>query len=229
MMAQPQPAYGPNRIRASTARPRFGARTGRFEAGFGRSHGWRRPKCRLRRSVRPVGRDEGTREAGGLPGEKTFGVICQRERSFQSHSPQPEGRAKPHRGQSPRVLHGEAMPLRRGTTFSRGMTLAPLTLTLSRKGRGELILHGEAMLSKALDGIQPRNDVSSPHPNPLPQGARGSDRRMPRLHGRPQKNRSPRAAVFLLGQPVSTNSATGLRHGASWSCRRCLPARCPSR
>ncbi|WP_279487946.1 hypothetical protein [Aeromonas veronii] len=24
--------------------------------------------CRLRRSVRPVGRDEGTREAGGLPG-----------------------------------------------------------------------------------------------------------------------------------------------------------------
>ncbi|MGL6647704.1 hypothetical protein ACSZOH_21825, partial [Aeromonas caviae] len=29
--------------------------------------------CRLRRSVRPVGRDEETREAGGLPGEKTFG------------------------------------------------------------------------------------------------------------------------------------------------------------
>ncbi|AHX61474.1 hypothetical protein B224_3061 [Aeromonas media WS] len=56
---------------------RFGARTGRFEAGFGQSQGWRRPKCRLRRSVRPVGRDEGPREAGGLPGEKTFGVICQ--------------------------------------------------------------------------------------------------------------------------------------------------------
>ncbi len=82
MMAQPQSAYGANRIRASTARPRFGARTRRFEAGFGRSHGWRRPKCRLRRSGRPVGRDEGTREAGGLPGEKTFGVICRRERVF---------------------------------------------------------------------------------------------------------------------------------------------------
>ena len=114
-----------------------------FEADFGWSHGWRRPKCRLRRSVRPVGRDEGTREAGGLPGEKTFGDFG----SFQSHSPQPEGRAKPCRGQSPRVLHGEAMPLRRGTTFSRGMTLAPLTLTLSHKGRGELLLHGEAMPS----------------------------------------------------------------------------------
>ncbi len=65
--------------------------------------------CRLRRSARPVGRDEGTREAGGLPGEKTFGDFG----SFQSHSPQPEGRAKPLRGQGPRVLHGEAMPLRR--------------------------------------------------------------------------------------------------------------------
>lgn len=45
-----------------------GAPSRMFEAGFGRSQGWRRPKCRLRRSVRPVGRDEGTREAGGLPG-----------------------------------------------------------------------------------------------------------------------------------------------------------------
>ncbi len=77
--------------------------------------------CRLRRSVRPVGRDEGTREAGGLPGEKTFGDFG----SFQSHSPQPEGRAKHLRGQGPRVLHGEAMPLRRRTIFSREMTLAP--------------------------------------------------------------------------------------------------------
>lgn len=118
MMAQPQSAYGPNRIRASTARPRFGARTRRFEAGFGRSQGWRRTKCSLRR---PVGRDEGTREAGGLPGEKTFGDFW----SFKSHSPQPEGRAKHLRGQRPRILHGEAMPLRRRTIFSREMTLAP--------------------------------------------------------------------------------------------------------
>jgi len=38
----------------------------------------------------------------------------------------------------------------------------------------------------SLAGIQPRNDVSSPHPGPLPQGARGSDRKPLRLHGRPQ-------------------------------------------
>jgi len=65
--------------------------------------------CRLRRSVRPVGGDEGTREAGGLPGEKTFGDFW----SFKSYSPQPEGRAKHLRGQGPRVLHGKAMPIRR--------------------------------------------------------------------------------------------------------------------
>lgn len=93
--------------------------------------------CRLRRSVRPVGRDEGTREAGGLPGEKTFGDFW----SFKSHSPSRAAAAKPRRGQCPRVLHGEAMPFKRWMAFSRGMTLAPL----SRKGRGGLLLHGEAM------------------------------------------------------------------------------------
>ncbi len=101
--------------------------------------------CRLRRSVRPVGRDEGTREAGGLPGEKTFGDFG----SFQSHSPQPEGRAKPCRGQRPRVLHGEAMPIRREGTC-------------------------------------------------LPSG-------------RPQKKPQPRAAVFLLAQPVGTRHQQGHR------------------
>ncbi len=126
--------------------------------------------CRLRRSVRPVGRDEGTREAGGLPGEKTFGVICQRERSFKSHSPQPEGRAKHLRGQGPRVLHGEAMPIR-------------------REGR-----------------CQPS--------------------------GRPQKKPQPKGCGFFIGSTCwhqTPTRPTGLRHGASWSCRRCLPARCPSR
>jgi len=50
--------------------------------------------CRLRRSVRPAGRDEGTREAGGLPGEKTFGDFW----SFKSHSPSRAAAAKPLRG-----------------------------------------------------------------------------------------------------------------------------------
>ena len=74
--------------------------------------------CRLRRSVRPVGRDEGTREAGGLPGEKTFGDFG----SFQSHSPSRAAAAKPRRGRSPRVLHGEAMPFRLAI-FRYAMTL----------------------------------------------------------------------------------------------------------
>ena len=168
MMAQPQSAYGPNQIRASTARPRFGARTRMFEAGFDRSHGWRRPKCRLRRSVRPVGRDEGTREAGGLPGEKTFGVICQRERVF------------------PKSL---APARRAGEILSRAAPSRPAWRSHAIKERGKV----------------------------------------PALRQTTNKNRSPWAAVFLLGQPVGASSATGLRHGASWSCRRCLPALCPSR
>lgn len=132
--------------------------------------------CRLRRSVRPVGRDEGTREAGGLPGEKTFGDFW----SFKSHSPQPEGRAKHLRGQGPRVLHGEAMPLRRRTIFSREMTLAPLTLTLSRKGRG---------------------DQSAGH--------RGLSRsqRLKRCRGKRHKQKpQPKGCGFLLAQPVGTSA-----------------------
>ena len=62
--------------------------------------------CRVRCSVRPDEVGEGIRETDGLPGEKTFGDFG----SFQSHSPRPEGRAKPRRGQRPRVLHGEAVP-----------------------------------------------------------------------------------------------------------------------
>ncbi len=122
--------------------------------------------CRLRRSVRPVGRDEGTREASGLPGEKTFGDFG----SFQSHSPSRVAAAKPLRGQRPRVLHGEAMPIR-------------------REGR-----------------CQPS--------------------------GRPQKKPQPKGCGFFIRSTCwhqTPTRPTGLRHGASWSCRRCLPARYPSR
>lgn len=124
----------------------IGARTRMFEADFGRSQGWHRPKCRLRRSVRPVGRDEGTREAGGLPGED-FWCYLPRERVF------PKSLAKPRSG---------------GETPSR----------------------------------------AKPSPNKKPQ---------------------PKGCGFLLGQPVGTKRPIVLRHGASWSCRRCLPARFPSR
>jgi hypothetical protein len=136
-----------------------------FEAGFGRSHGWRRPKCRLRRSVRPVGRDEGTREAGGLPGGRLLVLFAKESGSFKSHSPQPEGRAKPHRGQGPRVLHGKAMPSKRWLAFRRGMMLA------------------------------------TPHPGPLPQGERGSERRMPWLHGRAQSETAALSCGFYFYSP----------------------------
>ena len=57
--------------------------------------------------------------------------------SFQSHSPSRAAAAKPRRGRSPRVLHGEAMPFRLAI-FRHVMTLpTPLTLALSRKGRGD--------------------------------------------------------------------------------------------
>lgn len=84
--------------------------------------------CRLLRSVRPVGRDEGTREAGGLPGEKTFGDFW----SFKSHSPQPEGQAKPLRGQGPRLFDAEPHQ-----PDWRVKEVSPLTLALSHKGRGD--------------------------------------------------------------------------------------------
>ena len=167
MLAQPQLAQGPNRIRASTARPRFGARTRMFEAGFGRSQGSRRPKCRLRRSVRPVERDEGIREAGGLPGEKTFGVSCQRERVF------------------PKSL---APARRAGETLSRAAPSRPAWRSHAIQERGKVPALRQATKK------------------PQPQGC-----------------------GFLLAQPVGASSATALRHGASWFCRRCLPARYPSR
>jgi len=71
---------------------------------------------------------EGTREAGGLPGEKTFGDFW----SFKSHSPQPEGQAKPLRGQGPRLFDAEPHQ-----PDWRVKEVSPLTLALSHKGRGD--------------------------------------------------------------------------------------------
>lgn len=45
--------------------------------------------------------------------------------------------------------------------------------TLSRAAPSRPAWRSHAI--KALEGIQPRNDVSPPHPNPLPQGERGAD------------------------------------------------------
>jgi len=94
--------------------------------------------CRLRCSVRPVGRDEETREAGGLPGEKTFGVICQRERVF------PKSLAPARRAGETLSRAAPSHPAWRSHAIQAlagippEMTLAPLTLALSPKGRGDL-------------------------------------------------------------------------------------------
>ncbi len=166
MMAQPQSAYGPNRIRASTARPRFGARTRRFEAGFGRSQGWRRTKCRLRR---PVGRDEGTREAGGLPGRRLLVLFAKESGLSKVTRPSPKGGRNPFEGRA--LASCMAKPCQSGE----------------------------------------RESVSPPadHKKTAAQGLR-----------------------FFIGSTCwhqTPTRPTVLRHGASWSCRRCLPALCPSR
>ena len=70
-------------------------------------------------------------QEGEQVGEKTFGDFG----SFQSHSPSRAAAAKPCRGQRPRVLHGEAVPLRRGAAFVRQCRY-PTPHPFSRKGRG---------------------------------------------------------------------------------------------
>ncbi len=103
-------------------------------------------------------------------GVKTFGDFG----SFQSHSPSRAAAAKPRRGRSPRVLRGEAVPLRRGAAFARQCRYPPLTLTLSPKGRGDKAETPSraapscpARRSRAIhtwDDIAPGNAVTHPSP-----------------------------------------------------------------
>ncbi len=77
-----------------------------------------------------VNRGNPTQE-GEQVGEKTFGDFG----SFQSHSPSRAAVAKPRRGQRPRVLHGEAMLIRRVTPHPNPLPqgkrgLLPRTITL---------------------------------------------------------------------------------------------------
>ena len=113
-----------------------------------------------------------------------------------------------------------------------------VTLGLSKVTRpspkgGRNPCEGKALASLTLSHISQTDEpkkLATPHPGPLPQGEREADRKPLRLHGRDHKQKpQPKGCGFLLGQPADANGATGLRHGASWSCRRCLPALCPSR
>ena len=55
-------------------------------------------------------------------GRRLLVLFAKESGSFQSHSPSRAAAAKPRRGRSPRVLHGEAMPFRLAI-FRYAMTL----------------------------------------------------------------------------------------------------------
>ncbi len=135
-------------------------------------------------------------------------------------------RAKPHRGRSPRVLNGEAMPFTRGTTFARQCRYRPLTLALSRKGRGEQTEVAEAGGRNSVEGRALVSCMAKPcHSHvgrhctrqcrypPLtlalsPQGGRGSNRSRRGWRSKPRRGRSPRV---LRGEAVP------LRRGAAFA------------
>ena len=56
--------------------------------------------CRLRRSVRPVGRDEGTREAGGLPGRRLLVLFAKESGLSKVTRPSPKGGRNPFEGKA---------------------------------------------------------------------------------------------------------------------------------
>ncbi len=73
-------------------------------------------------------------QKGEQVGEKTFGVICQRERVF------PKSLAKPRSGGETPSRAAPSCPLRRSradNVLSDKDVTQPLTLTLSHKGRGD--------------------------------------------------------------------------------------------
>jgi len=78
---------------------------------------------RLRRSARPFAWTEGTRRRRANKWGWPFFWWLFFGHAKKSHSPSRAAAAKPHRGRSPRVLRGEAVPLRRGTTLHQAMTL----------------------------------------------------------------------------------------------------------
>ncbi len=115
-------------------------------------------------------------EEGEQVGEKTFGDFG----SFQSHSPSRAAAAKPRRGRSPRVLHGEAVPIRLVTPH-------PSPLPQGERGRllwcNALCLLHPTVLPQGERGWLPWcNALCLLHPIVLPHGERGS---LLRLEARP--------------------------------------------
>ncbi len=160
-------------------------------------------------------------QEGEQVGVKTFGDFG----SFQSHSPSRAAAAKPRRGRSPRVLRGEAVPLRRGAAFARQCCYRPLTLALSPKGRGgssrslrgwrakprrgrsPRVLRGEAVPFTRGTALHQAMTLPTPHPNPLPQGERGSSRSLRGWRAKPRRGPRPRV---LHGEAVPLRRGTAL-------------------
>ena len=100
MMAQPHRHRGPIGSGRAPLDPDL-AREKDVRSGLWPKPGWRRPKCRLRRSVRPAERDEGTREAGSLLGRRLWCYLPKRAGLSKSLAPARRAgetsRAKPSR------------------------------------------------------------------------------------------------------------------------------------
>lgn len=81
-----------------------------------RSGLWAKPRTAEAKgpSARAVGQEDEPKvpdvSRANKRGRRPLVLFAKESGSFQSHSPQPEGRAKPCRGPRPRVLRGEAAP-----------------------------------------------------------------------------------------------------------------------
>ncbi len=137
-------------------------------------------------------------------------------------------RAKSRRGRSPRVLNGEAMPFTRGTALHPAMPLStphpdpdPLPQgergssrslrgwrAKPRRGRSPRVLRGEAVPFTRGTTLHQVMRLPTPHPNPPPQGGRGSNRSRRGSRAKPHRGRSPRV---LRGEAVP------LRRGAAFA------------
>ena len=111
------------------------------------------------------------------------------------------------------------MPIRR-RYFAKQCRYPPLTLALSQGERGSNRLVGETpsrtessrpeWRSRAIEawgGIRQAMMLPTPHPNPLPQGGRGSNRSRRGSRAKPRRGRSPRV---LNGEAMPFTRGTAL-------------------
>ena len=103
-----------------------------FEAGFDRSHGWRRPKCRLR-GARPDPLNETREPAKRAVCRGRLGVVLPKRAVFPVTRPSPKGGEV--EGSAPRP-HGGAMPIKALDGIQQRNDISSSLLALP-KGRGD--------------------------------------------------------------------------------------------